>query len=412
MPELDATIFGECQAMLLNFDELLEKEFGNKYCIRESLSFSLQLFPSTQSLVDAVKRNPAAKPIADFIQRFRSTVSPETLVSGKYSFKAFLIQVASNASTDALPIQFVQYDKLSDDQKKQLGHVVAMIKFKEMPVLNPNTMTPGAIVKKVQHGLGSQKISRGSSSIDKFTLDTHMRCWKKYKVAFAMLGKFGYSCDVACNGEEAVELARINRYDVVFMDLQMPVMDGLEATRRIVAMLAPNARPRIVAMTANALPGDRDRCIGAGMDDYLAKPILPGAVQALIERWAPRGRSAETPPQGMPLIDDSVLRELAALDEPGSPSLLRGLIRDYLAETPVAVRAIKQDFDQSGATELARRVHKLGGTSASLGATGVADVCNRIEQRLVASDLQSVSELIVELDLGFLRTRAELQKFA
>ena len=182
MPELDATIFGECQAMLLNFDELLEKEFGNKYCIRESLSFSLQLFPSTQSLVDAVKRNPAAKPIADFIQRFRSTVSPETLVSGKYSFKAFLIQVASNASTDALPIQFVQYDKLSDDQKKQLGHVVAMIKFKEMPVLNPNTMTPGAIVKKVQHGLGNQKFSRGSSSIDKFTLDTHTRCWKKYKV--------------------------------------------------------------------------------------------------------------------------------------------------------------------------------------------------------------------------------------
>ncbi len=232
------------------------------------------------------------------------------------------------------------------------------------------------------------------------------------KLAVAMLGKFGYSCDVVCNGEEAVELARINRYDLVFMDLQMPVMDGLEATRQIIAMLAPNARPRIVAMTANALPGDRDRCIGAGMDDYIAKPILPGAVQALIERWAPRGRSAQTQPHEMPLIDNSVLRELVDLEQPGSPSLLRGLIRDYLAETPAAVRAIKQDFQQSSATELARRAHKLGGTSASLGATGVADICRRIEQHLAESDLQSVSDLIVELELGFLRTRSELQKFA
>ena len=182
MPELDASIFGECQAMLLNFDELLEKEFGKKYCIRESLSFSLQLFPSADSLVEAVKRNPAAKPIAEFIQRYRSTVSPETLVSGKYSFKAFLIQVANHPSADALPIQFVHYDKLSEEQKKQLGHVVAMIKFKEMPVLNPDTITPGAVVKKVQQGLGNPKILRGSSHVNKFTVDAHTRCWRKYKV--------------------------------------------------------------------------------------------------------------------------------------------------------------------------------------------------------------------------------------
>ena len=232
------------------------------------------------------------------------------------------------------------------------------------------------------------------------------------KLAVGMLGKFGYACDVASDGAEAVELARANRYDLVFMDLQMPVMDGLEATRRIIAMLAPQARPRIVAMTANALPGDRERCIEAGMNDYIAKPILPGAVQSLIERWAPQGGSAKTPPHDMALIDDSVIRELADLSQPGAPSMLRGLIRDYLAETPAAVTAIKQDFQQSGAADLARRAHKLGGTSASLGARGVADVCQRIEQRLADSDLQSVRELIVELELSFLRTRSQLQKLA
>lgn len=182
MPELDATIFGECQAMLLNLDEMLGNEFGNKHCIRESLSFSLQLFPSSESLVDAVKRNPAARPIADFIQRYRSTVSPETLVSGKYSFKAFLIQVANHSSSDALPIQFVHYDKLSDEQKAQLGHLVTMIKFKEVPVLNPDTMKAGEVVNKVQHGLGNPKILRGDKHADKFNLDTHRRCWTKYKV--------------------------------------------------------------------------------------------------------------------------------------------------------------------------------------------------------------------------------------
>lgn len=176
MPELDATIFGECQAMLLNLDEILGNEFGNKFCIRESLSFSLQLFPSAESLVDAVKRNPAAKPIADFIQRYRSTVSPETLVSGKYSFKAFLIQVANHSSADALPVQFVHYDKLSDEQKTQLGHLVTMIKFKEVPVLNPDTMKAGEVVRKVQHGLGNPKILRGDKFVDKFNLDTHRRC--------------------------------------------------------------------------------------------------------------------------------------------------------------------------------------------------------------------------------------------
>jgi hypothetical protein len=182
MPELDASIFGECQAMLLNFDEMLEKEFGAKYCLRESLSFSLQLFPSSDSLVDAVKRNPGAKPVVDFIQQYRSTVSPDVIASGRYSFKAFLIQVANHKIDNALPIQFVHYDKLSDEEKKQLGHVVAMVKFKEVQVANPNIIRPGEVVKKVQQGLGNPKVTRYGKQVDKFTLDAHSRCWRKYKV--------------------------------------------------------------------------------------------------------------------------------------------------------------------------------------------------------------------------------------
>lgn len=181
MPELDASIFGECQAMLLNFDEMLEKEFGAKYCLRECLSFALQLFPSSESLVDAVKHNPESKPVVDFIQQFRSTITPDTTASGKYSFKAFLIQVANHKSENALPIQFVQYDKLSEDERKQVAHMVAMVKFKEVPVSNLDVMKPGEVVKKVQHGLGHPKVMRNAKEMEKFTLDTHMRCWHRYK---------------------------------------------------------------------------------------------------------------------------------------------------------------------------------------------------------------------------------------
>jgi hypothetical protein len=181
MPELDSSIFGECQAMLLNFDELIEKEFGDKYRLRECLSFSLQLFPSADSLVDAVARNPASRPIVEFIQRYRSTVSPEIQASGKYAFKAFLIQVANHQSENATPIQFVHYDKLSDEQKKQINQLVAIIKLKQVPVLNLNLMKAGEVVKRVQQKLGNPKVLRMGREANKFTSGTHTACWKKYQ---------------------------------------------------------------------------------------------------------------------------------------------------------------------------------------------------------------------------------------
>jgi CheY-like chemotaxis protein len=93
------------------------------------------------------------------------------------------------------------------------------------------------------------------------------------KLALRLLQQMGYRADLASNGIEAIESVERQTYDVVLMDVQMPEMDGLEATRRICARWKPGARPRIVAMTANAMQGDREMCIEAGMDDYLTKPI-------------------------------------------------------------------------------------------------------------------------------------------
>ena len=182
MPELDATIFGECQAMLLNFDETLEKEFGARYCLRESLSFAVQLFPSSQSLVQAVKQNPATKAVTLFIERYRSAISADVQASGKYSFKAFLIQVASHSSNEALAVQFIHYDKLSDAQKQEIARFVTFTKTKEVPVSNKDKMKPAEVVKKVQAGLGDPKVTRGTKQINKFNENIHAKCWRFFNV--------------------------------------------------------------------------------------------------------------------------------------------------------------------------------------------------------------------------------------
>jgi CheY-like chemotaxis protein len=102
------------------------------------------------------------------------------------------------------------------------------------------------------------------------------------KLALRLLQQMGYRADVASNGIEAIESIARQTYDVVLMDVQMPEMDGLEASRRITAKHSPGERPRIVAMTANAMQGDREMCLAAGMDDYITKPIrVEALVQAL-----------------------------------------------------------------------------------------------------------------------------------
>jgi CheY-like chemotaxis protein len=102
------------------------------------------------------------------------------------------------------------------------------------------------------------------------------------KLALRLLGQMGYSADVVANGHEVLERVQERPYDVVLMDVQMPEMDGLEASRRLVAELEPHQRPRIVAMTANAMQGDREACLAAGMDGYVAKPIRVDALMAAL----------------------------------------------------------------------------------------------------------------------------------
>ncbi len=184
IPEIDSNIYGECQAMLFNFDNMLEKEFGSRYCIREALSFAIQLFPNLDHLKGYFAFKKETKEVLKFIESFRSSVSSSAYESGKYAFKAFLIQVSNYNSADALPVQFLAYDKLTEDQKIELRKIVTLIKTKnhETVVSNKDKLKPGMIVNMVQTGLGNPMVVKNGRSRNKFVMDTHTRCWKKYKV--------------------------------------------------------------------------------------------------------------------------------------------------------------------------------------------------------------------------------------
>lgn len=180
--ELDAPIFGECQALLLNFDDMLEKEFGLKYRIRECLSFAIQLYPTTQNLGQAVQRNRSLKAAMNFIEHYRSTITTEVYQSGQFAFKAFLIQVANHQSQDALPIQFVHWDRLTEAEKESVVGLAALVKPTRPTVANADTMRPADVIARVKRVLGDSTVQRGGKPIPKYNSDWHKRCWRRFNV--------------------------------------------------------------------------------------------------------------------------------------------------------------------------------------------------------------------------------------
>ncbi|HPM10153.1 MAG TPA: DUF3644 domain-containing protein [Paludibacter sp.] len=125
LPELDSTIFGECQQLLFNYDALLTEGFGETYSLRESLSFSLQLYSNAQAHMDAVKKNAELKNVLDFINDYRSSVSNDVVNSGKYAFNAILFQVVNN-SNDAIPVKFFKWDDMSCTEKSKVQEYAAV----------------------------------------------------------------------------------------------------------------------------------------------------------------------------------------------------------------------------------------------------------------------------------------------
>ncbi len=264
------------------------------------------------------------------------------------------------------------------------------------------------------------------------------------KVATKMLDKLGYRVDVVANGEEATEAVTRIAYDVILMDCQMPEMDGHEATRAIRARESLEAkgegdkkdshnsarlRPHIpiIALTANAMKGDRERCMESGMDDFLSKPINMEQLNEILQRWVPQEMSPQqdtndvTPintecsqtnsrkdNQTTPL-DMHILDELRALGGDDDPDFLASVIDQFLNDIPRHLDGIRQAIEHHDAESLMKIAHGLKGSCRNIGAKPLADVCFALEQLGRGGSTEGAAPILAQLEAEESRVRSAFQ---
>lgn len=238
------------------------------------------------------------------------------------------------------------------------------------------------------------------------------------QVAMFMLQARGYTVDVAANGQEVMDALARAPYDIVLMDCQMPEVDGFEATARIRQREGTARHTPIIALTAHATRGEREKCIAAGMDDYLSKPITPDALYTTLRRWLPK-TSAPAPepldvppalPESDPLLDWTVLENFRQLQEPGAPDIVAQLMDLFLQELPDKLAALDTALQSRDAARVGRAAHTLKGSSANIGARRVAKVCLEIEQCSQAGDLDAARAWMPRLERELADTRDALTR--
>ena len=209
------------------------------------------------------------------------------------------------------------------------------------------------------------------------------------QVAVAMLVKRGHEVHVAGNGREAVDAITQREYDVVLMDIQMPEMDGFEATHAIRALPKGKDLP-IVGLTAHALSGERERCLSHGMTDYLAKPFKAHELFALVEGTAEPKRPAPQPLTAAPPVDLEGFR--ATLREAGAESALYSIIDTFVRQAPDRLAALAGAVASGTGTEIAKAAHVYRGAAATIGARELAELLERVETTARAGDIEQAQE--------------------
>ena len=239
------------------------------------------------------------------------------------------------------------------------------------------------------------------------------------KVAQRSLQKLGCQVQVVANGKEALEMLEMFPFDVVFMDCQMPEMDGYEATAEIRRREGDSRHIPIIAFTAHTMREDREQCLDAGMDDYIPKPVRSGDLRKALEKWIAAPASSAPGDQAPEKIQDhrgdpvdlSVLDNVRELGEANEPDPVSELIDLFLRDFPVQLAALREAVTKGDAAALEATAHTLKGSSAYLGATGLSAVSGDLERTGRAGSVDEASPLLVQLDREFERVRRVLERY-
>ena len=232
------------------------------------------------------------------------------------------------------------------------------------------------------------------------------------KVAGRLLQQIGYQADIAANGREALEALERKPYDLIFMDVMMPEMDGLEATRVIREWqkrgVHPNYQSRIViiAMTAQAMQGDREKCIAAGMDDYLAKPIRLADIRGVIERWASQtstGKSAPMKNASPPVAAATTPVDMDRLNDmtDGNAENFRELVELYFDQTAKQLAQIAAAVRANDADAVRCVAHSCAGASATLGMVRIVPLLRELERQGVEGALTNAAQVCENAEREF-----------
>jgi len=230
------------------------------------------------------------------------------------------------------------------------------------------------------------------------------------KLIVKILSQLGYQSDVVSNGIEAIDELKRVRYDLVFMDVQMPEMDGIEATKYIVQNWNSEERPFIIAMTANVLQGDKEKCLNAGMDDYLSKPVIIDDVQNIIRKWSENLKVRKTESRNIKsslMLDSEIIFGLKQLNE---SSNFKEVISLYMELAPELISEIKKSFRSNNLPAIKKASSNLRRISHNLGANRLAEVCIMVESLNGNNTREELESLIDRLDNIYKLTHDELKK--
>jgi CheY-like chemotaxis protein/HPt (histidine-containing phosphotransfer) domain-containing protein len=234
------------------------------------------------------------------------------------------------------------------------------------------------------------------------------------RVALRQLQKLGYTADGVANGLEVLEALRRIPYNVILMDCQMPEMDGYEAARRIRQQgNFPELgwHIQIIAMTANAMQGDRERCLEAGMDDYISKPVRIDDLRAALERAGENCAPVPFPATQRVSVNRSVLEDLRALGDASGEDPLGEFVDLFLEDAPQRIRELRHGLAAREQQSVARTAHALKGSCGNLGLERMADLCGELEQAAKGGSPEQIPAVMKRIESEYAKVAVELNPF-
>jgi CheY-like chemotaxis protein len=227
----------------------------------------------------------------------------------------------------------------------------------------------------------------------------------------AQLAKLGYKADTVANGAEALQALQQGRYDLVLMDCEMPVMDGYEATRRI--RQSGNSQVAIIALTAHVMPGERDRCIRAGMNDFLSKPVDLPQLAEMLAKWT----QTSNPPVAAPTEPTAAQAAVAIFDSEALLNRLMGdrevagtIVKGFLEEVPSQLHELRKRLVEADAPGARLLAHALKGSAATVSAGSLHAIALQLEGAADAGRLDSFGELLPRVSQEFERLKSALEQ--